>query len=91
MGASTVLLTGATGTVGLAVSEALLARGHDVIGYALEPPPPIAAAATCSIVTASKPRSSKRSSARSWIVRIALRRHCSRSPAMPTSYPPLRQ
>ncbi len=45
MGASTVLLTGATGTVGLAVSEALLARGHDVIGYALEPPPPIAAAA----------------------------------------------
>lgn len=40
--AATVLITGASGFVGLALAEHLLARGDHVVGYDLAPPPAIA-------------------------------------------------
>ena len=42
MAATTVLVTGASGFVGLALAEHLLARGDRVVGYDLAAPPPAA-------------------------------------------------
>ncbi|MFG1421766.1 NAD-dependent epimerase/dehydratase family protein [Roseixanthobacter liquoris] len=39
-----VFVTGSSGFIGLAVCEALLARGESVVGYDLAPPPPFAEA-----------------------------------------------